>query len=116
MFPLPTGKSTSFGDKSRNDHDWALLDNLPPAIESRANRQTTRVHNISIREISPSGACRSVVINVPGIGRRQGFLHSSPVMKVDLSILEVQLITLERALHRSHSHSPRNATTKPLWL
>ncbi|CAO1602443.1 hypothetical protein XANCAGTX0491_006052 [Xanthoria calcicola] len=46
IFPLPTGKSTSFDDKSRNDHDWALLDDLPPAIRSRANRQTPRVHNI----------------------------------------------------------------------
>lgn len=100
---VPTDKSTSFGNY--HGHDWALLKDLPLAIRSRPNWQTyTGSHHSTISEITPSGTCGSVVINVLGDGPRRGYLHSSPAsMKVGIDVLEVQLITMERALRRSLS-------------
>ncbi|KAI4283164.1 MAG: hypothetical protein L6R38_002355 [Xanthoria sp. 2 TBL-2021] len=98
---VPTEKSTSFGND--HGHDWALLKDLPLAIRSRPNWQTyTGSHHSTISEITPSGTCGSVVINVLGNGPRRGYLHSSPTsMKVGMCVLGVQLITMERALRRS---------------
>lgn len=103
---LLTEISISFGNKSCSDHDWALLEDLPPAISSHFYRQTyDSSHHSTISETTPSGTCGSVVINVLGNGPRLGYLHSSPAsMKVDMCVLEVQLITLEQALRKYLSH------------
>ncbi|KAL8889531.1 MAG: hypothetical protein Q9215_003185, partial [Flavoplaca cf. flavocitrina] len=92
--------STRNGKMSSNDLDWAILQGLPEAIISLANRQTHPISQFSnMSETTPSGTSASVVINVQGDGPRLGHLHSSASsIKLYTSILKVQLVTLERAL------------------
>ncbi|KAL8875045.1 MAG: hypothetical protein Q9198_006544, partial [Flavoplaca austrocitrina] len=92
--------STPNGKMSSNDLDWAILQGLPEAIISLANRQTHPISQFSnMSETTPSGTCGSVVINVQGDGPRLGHLHSSASsIKLYTSILRVQLVTLKRAL------------------
>ena len=98
--------TTPNGKASRNDLDWAILQGLPEAITSLANRQTHPTSQFSnISETAPSGTCGSVVINVRDDGPRLGYLHSSASsMKLYTSILKVQLVTLDRALCKRSRH------------
>lgn len=111
---LPSERSASFGDTCR-DHDWALLENLPPAVKSLPNKVTDNdLHNgSSIDGIASSGACGSVIISVMGIGPQLGYLHSSPAsMKIGISVLDVQLITLEQALRKLLPEPSRSQPTQ----
>ncbi|KAL8928296.1 MAG: hypothetical protein Q9172_000980 [Xanthocarpia lactea] len=96
----PTNHSTFDGNTSRNSYDWALLDELPPAIKVRVNRLTQMTSCVSsISETAPSGTCGPVVINIQGDGPQSGYLHTCPSsILVDSRVMEVQLVTLERAL------------------
>ena len=98
--------STPNGQASSNDLDWAILPGLPEAITCLANRQTHSASQFSnIGETTPSGTCGSVVINVRNDGPRLGYLHSSASsMKFCTSILEVQLVTLDRTLCKCSQH------------
>ena len=98
-----TNHSTLEGNSSRNRYDWALLDKLPWAIKVGVNRQTQTTSSLSsISETAPSGACGSVVINIQGDGSQSGYLHSCPSsIMVDSRVMEVQLVTLGRALRKS---------------
>ncbi|KAL8857407.1 MAG: hypothetical protein Q9178_006034 [Gyalolechia marmorata] len=101
-----TNHSTLEPSTSRNRYDWALLDELPRAIKARVNRLTQTTSCLSsIGETAPSGTCGSVVINIQGDGPQTGYLHSCPSsIIVDSRVMEVQLVTLGRALRKSSRH------------
>ncbi|KAI4122715.1 MAG: hypothetical protein LQ338_005664, partial [Usnochroma carphineum] len=83
------------------DHDWALLEALPHIVTSRPNKvaHIDQRRDSLIEGLVSGPACGEVTITTGGIGPQSGYLHSSPAtMKVDTSVLEVQLITLERFL------------------
>lgn len=98
-------RHVSYVEDTPNDHDWALLEMLPPAVTSKPNRITHNDlhHDMPIEEICSGPACGEVTITIAGIGPRFGHLHCSPAtMKIDQTVLEVQLIILECVLRRCY--------------
>ncbi|KAI4116589.1 MAG: hypothetical protein LQ338_007683 [Usnochroma carphineum] len=90
-------------DDLLTDHDWALLEALPPIVTSRPNKvaHIDLPRDFLVEGIVSGPACGEVTITTGGIGPQSGYLHSSPAtMKVDKFVLEVHLITLERILRK----------------
>ncbi|KAL8715346.1 MAG: hypothetical protein Q9225_006385 [Loekoesia sp. 1 TL-2023] len=101
ILPAASPRHVSSVEEPLNNHDWALLEALPSAVTSMPNKiaHIDQRSDILIEEIVSGRACGEVTVTVAGIGPQLGFLHSSPAtMKVDDSVLEVQLITLEHVL------------------
>ena len=85
------------------DHDWALLENLPPVVTSKPNKLTHNdLHGDDLIEITVrSPAQGEVTIIIADNGPQQGYLYSSPAtIKVERFILNVQLITLQQSLRK----------------
>lgn len=84
--------------------DWALLDHLPANQSKRPNKVllTNPYTEILIREMASSSVCGEITVLLADPGPQIGYLHSSPMtLKVNSNVLDVQLITLERALRKS---------------
>ena len=95
-------------DEQNGDPDWALLRTLPPAVTSLPNMiaHIDRRHDIPIQGTASSPANGEVAITIAGIGPQLGYLHSSlATMKVGESVLDVQLVTMERVLRKLPGHS-----------
>lgn len=106
ILPVSTPRHVSSVENPHNDYDWALLETLPPVMTSRPNKiaHIDLRHDILIDGTISGPACGEVTITIAGIGPQLGYLHSSPAtMKVDESVLDVQLITTERVLRKFHS-------------
>lgn len=104
IIPVPTPRQISTIHPPLHDHDWALLKMLPQAVTSRLNKvaHIPPRHDILIEKTVSGPASGEVIISIASIGPRLGYLHSSPAsMRVDESILDVQLIVLERVLRMS---------------
>lgn len=105
LLPVSTPREVSSIEDPLNDHDWALLEMLPPAVISRPNKisHIDLHHDILIERTVSGPACGEVTITIADIGLQSGYLHSSPAtMKVGESVLDVQLITLESTLRKFH--------------
>ena len=99
--PKPESNQDLSNEGPLPSHDWALLENLPSAIASRPNKiaHMDLRHDIPIVGTVPAPACGEVTIIIGRLGSQLGQLHASlATMMVDESILDVQLITLERGL------------------
>ena len=105
ILPVSSPRYVSSVEDPLNNYDWALLERLPPHVISRLNKiaHVDLRHDILIEGTVSGPVCGEVTITVAGLGPQLGYLHSSPAtMKVDESVLEVQLITLERVLRMFH--------------
>lgn len=103
ILPVSSPRHVSFVEDTLNDHDWALLEMLPPAVTSKPNKTTHNDlhHDMPIEETFSGPACGEVTITIADIGPRFGYLHCSPAtMKINQTVLEVQLITLECVLRK----------------
>jgi hypothetical protein len=109
VVPLSTLQAASSFEEPLGDCDWALLRMLPQPVITLPNK-ITRIdssHDIIIERTVSGSAHGEVTIMVAGIGEQLGYLHSSPAtMKVDKSVLDVQLITLERILRKFRLEQP----------
>ena len=87
-------------------HDWALIRDLPTSEVTLPNR-IPNIHQLRdshIKGTISSSSGGEVIITVAGMGPRLGYLHpSTGSMKVDKTLLDVQLVTLERVLRTSSS-------------
>ena len=95
-------------DEQNGDPDWALLRTLPPVVTSLPNMiaHLDRRHNIPIQGTASSPANGEVTIIIAGIGPQLGYVHSSlATMKVGESVLDVQLVTMERVLRKLPNNS-----------
>jgi len=91
------------------DSDWALLEMLPHSVITLPNKiaHIDSRHDILVEKTVTGLAHGEVTIMAAFIGAQLGYLHSSPVtMKVNKSILNVQLITLEHILRKFHLEWP----------
>ena len=87
------------------DHDWALLEKLPPIVTSKPNKPIHHdLHDeVIIEETVPGPARGEVTIAIAGMDPQLGYLYSSPAtIKVEKFILNVQLITLKQVLRKFH--------------
>lgn len=93
-----------FGEeKAPTEHDWALLQKLPQSLVSKPNKVSynDRRHDVLVEGIAPGPIGGAVVVLAANVGPQPGRLHSSPAtMKIEKSILDVQLITLENVLRK----------------
>lgn len=106
ILPISTPKNIMSVESPHNFHDWALLQTLPLSVKSQPNKiaHINPRHDILIEGTADSSACGEVTIAIAGIGPRLGYLHSSSAtMKVNESVLDVRLLTLERVLRKFHS-------------
>jgi hypothetical protein len=109
VIPSSAAKNASGFEESTRNHDWALLENLPHFISTLPNTisRIDPCHDIHVERTVPGPARGPVAISLAGIGAQMGFLHFSPVkMKVNESISDVQLITMERILRKFRLHCP----------
>jgi hypothetical protein len=103
--PLTTPNNALPSEEPHGDCDWALLEMLPHSIITLPNKiaHVDPRLDVPIERTVSGSAHGEVNIMVAGIGARLGYLHSSPVtMKVNESILDVQLITMEHGLRKFH--------------
>ena len=103
VLPASTSIPVSSVEDPLYNHDWALLETLPPSVTSRPNKvaHNDLGHDILIDRTVSGPACGEVTISIAGIGPQAGYLHFSPAtMKIDKSVLDVQLITLEQVLRK----------------
>jgi len=108
VVPLSTPQAAS-SSEPLGDCDWALLGMLPQPIITLPNKiaRIDSSHDIIIERTVSGSPHGEVTIMVAGIGEQLGYLHSSPAtMKVDESVLDVQLITLERILRKFRLEQP----------
>ena len=106
ILPASDLKYISSSEGVRHDFDWALLYFLPPAVTSNPNKiaHMGPRHDVPIEGVVHGPAFGDVTIIIASIGPQLGYLHSSPVtLKVDESVLEVQLITLGHGLRKLFS-------------
>ena len=99
-----TQKPGSLSSVSLEDHDWALLEALPPVLISYLNRtsQPNSCNEFLIKDTATDLASGEVSILNADINPRYGHLHSSPAtMQVNGATLIVQLIILDRTLRKS---------------
>ena len=100
---LPAPMGTSSYHEYRESYDWVLLEALPLPIITRPNKiaHIDPRHDVLVEEVVTGPAFGDVTIIIASIGPQLGCLHSSPAtMKVEKTVLNVQLITLERALRK----------------
>ena len=103
IVPRCTPTDTSYINEPLEDYDWALLETLPPSVKTRPNKiaHINPRHDILIEEVASQLVDGEVTVIIASIGPQLGYLHSSPVtMKVEKAVLNVRLITLERALRK----------------
>ncbi|KAL8956395.1 MAG: hypothetical protein Q9193_006084 [Seirophora villosa] len=97
-------ESDLFGeDEAPIEHDWALLQTLPQSLVSKPNKVSynDRRHDVLVEGIAPGPIGGAIVVLAANVGPQPGRLHSSPAtMKIEKSVLEVQLITLENVLRK----------------
>ncbi|KAL9580303.1 MAG: hypothetical protein Q9212_004573 [Teloschistes hypoglaucus] len=106
VLPISRLGNNGWDDGHQNDHDWALLLELPLAVRSKPNKVAydNPRHDIPITGTVLGPAAGEVIIATAGISPQSGQLHSAPAtMKVNAFVLNVQLITLQRALPRGIS-------------
>lgn len=109
VVPLSTPQAASSFEEPLGDCDWALLRKLPQPIITLPNKiaRIDSSYDIIIEKTVSGSPHGEVTIIVAGIGEQLGYLHSSPAtMKVDKSVLDVQLITLERILRKFRLEEP----------
>jgi hypothetical protein len=89
--------------------DWGVLETLPLSVSKLPNK-ITRIdprYDSFVESVISTPPQGEVAILIAGNGAQVGCLHSSPVtMRVNESVLEVRLITLEQVLRVSPPPPP----------
>jgi hypothetical protein len=103
VMPLPASQNVSSFEEPLQEYDWALVD-VPPFSTTMLPNKIAHIdprHDILIESTFSGSAHGEVTITIANIGAQLGYLHSSPVtLKVNESILDVQLIALEHVLRK----------------
>jgi hypothetical protein len=103
VIPLSIPKNALSFEEPLGDCDWALLEILPHSVITMPNKiaYIDSRRDILVERAVSGLTHGEVTILAAAIGVQLGCLHSSPVtMKVNESILNVQLITLEHILRK----------------
>lgn len=109
VVPLSTPNNPSSSEEPRGDGDWALLEMPPDSTIMLPNKVACihPQHDAIVQKTVSGPAHGEITIAIAGIGVQLGCLHSSPVtLKVNESILDVQLITLEHILRKCRLYLP----------
>lgn len=117
VLPIARVGDDGWDDGYQNDHDWALLLELPLAVRSQPNKVAydNPRHDIPITGTVLGPAAGEVIIATAGISPQTGQLHSAPAtMKVNAFVLNVQLITLQRVIRKFPSPMTWNVVTQIL--
>jgi hypothetical protein len=122
--PISVPKTSLTSENTPEYLDWGLLETLPLSVSQLPNK-ITRIdprYDTFVEGIISTPLQGEVAILISGNGAKVGCLHSSPVtMKVNESVLEVRLITLEQVLRESpppllcYSGIPLTFSTRP-WM
>jgi hypothetical protein len=103
IIPRSAPNNASSIEEPLGDCDWALLQWLPRSITELPNKiaHIDPRYDILVERTVSGPAYGEVTITVASIGSQLGFLNSSPAsMKIEKSLLDVQLITLEHVLRK----------------
>ena len=104
--PLPLSALASPTEGVRTCLDWALIESLP-AKQCTVPNKVTHVDprdNLLIKDMTSGPVHGEITVVLADIGPQKGYLHASPVtLKVNQTVLDVQLITLEHNLSEFRS-------------
>jgi hypothetical protein len=102
--PISVPKTSLTFENTPEYLDWGVLETLPLSVSKLPNK-ITRIdprYDTFVESIISTPPQGEVAILIAGNGAQVGYLHSSPVtMRVNESVLEVRLITLEQVLCES---------------
>jgi hypothetical protein len=105
--PLDTINTIFDPGEAQELQDWALLRGLPTVIASLPNKisHVDSRHDVLVEEVASGLVYGEVTVTVAEIGAQLGHAQPSTAMlNINGKVMNVQLITLERVLRKSHQN------------